>query len=116
MRQIIFKNLTSPDRRKKIIVNNELFEKSGVRTSISRHLICLVRKVNPQEKIIQPVPYLYILKECNHQKQLERFIFRFKGSIYTISGDNLYLITFLHSLKIHMNVLNRQPFGAKTNQ
>ncbi|MCM8783016.1 MAG: hypothetical protein NC909_01270 [Candidatus Omnitrophica bacterium] len=109
MRDIIFKNLTSPDHRKKIIVSEETFDKSGIRTHITRHLICLVKRINPEEKISPPLPYLYILKEKNHYRQTERFIFRLKGSIYTMAGETLYLIVFLHSLKIRMNVLNKQP-------
>jgi len=114
MRDIIFKNLTSQDRRKKVIVSDETFDKSGVRTHITRHLICLVKKIDPQDKITHPLPYLYILKERNHQKEMQRFIFRLKGSIYTISGGNLYLITFLHSLKINMNVLKKEHLETGT--
>jgi len=112
MRQIIFKNLTSPDKRKKVIVNEETFEKSGIRTHIIRHLICLIEEVSPQDKVSVPSPCLYVLKERNHQKQIERFIFRLKGSIYAVCGGNLYLISFLHSLKIHMNVLSTEPLDT----
>jgi hypothetical protein len=108
MRNIIFKNLTSQDKRRKIIVSDETFEKSGVRTHIIRHLICLIKKIDHQDKITQPLPYLYVLKERNHQDQIQRFVFRLKGSIYTILEGDLYLITFLHSLKINMNVLKNQ--------
>jgi len=114
MRDIIFKNLTSQDKKRKIIVSNETFEKGGIRTHITRHLICLVKKIEPNDKVEHPMPYLYILKERNHQKEIQKFIFRLKGSIFTISGGNLYLITFLHSLKIFMNTLNKEHLQTGT--
>lgn len=112
MRNIIFKNLTSSDRRKKIIVSDESFDKSGIHTHIQRHLICLVRKIYSEKEITQPLPHLYVLKETNTQKQTKKFILKLKGSIYTIVGNSLFLITFLHSLKIEMSILNTQPLDT----
>ena len=106
MRDLLFKNLTSADKRKRVIVSNEIAEKSGIRTQTSRHFICVVREVKPGEKIAQPLPYLYVLKERNRKKQRQRFFCRIKGSIYAVSNDRLYLIYFAHSLKINLKVLS----------
>ncbi len=107
MRDLLFKNLTSTDRRKKVIVSNELFEQSGIRTRIIRHLICRVNAVKPDSETKRPAPYLYVIKERNNKEGKERFFFRLKGSIYTTCNNQLYLITFLHSLKINVKVLTQ---------
>lgn len=109
MRDMLFKNLTSPDRKKKVIVSSELVDKSGIRTRITRRLICLVREVSPQGIIKQSPPYLYVLKERNHKEGTQRFFCRMKGSIYTGGNNHLYLITFVHSLKINMKALSEEP-------
>lgn len=112
MRNLVFKNLTSEDRTKKIIVSTETFDKSGIRTYISRHLICLIREITPDESLSQVSPSLYILKERNNQTQKERFIFRLKGSIYTVVNGHLYLISFLHSLRIKLTILKEESLKS----
>jgi hypothetical protein len=113
MRDLLFKDFTSPDRKKKIIVTTDIAEKSGVRTKIIRHLICLVKEVNPGHPIEQPLPYLYILKDRNSKEQTERFLCRIKGSVYTMTSGRLYLITFAHSLNIKLNTLTQTKVEKK---
>jgi len=71
----------------------------------------LIKEIRPEEKVSLPAPYLYVLKERNHLQQREKFLFRLKGSLYAFSNEHLYLITFLHSLKINMQVLAQQNIG-----
>ncbi|MCM8799400.1 MAG: hypothetical protein NC900_01530 [Candidatus Omnitrophica bacterium] len=112
MRNLVFKNLSSKDRSRKVLVSTESFDKSGIHTYISRHLICLIKEVTKEESPNKISPSLYILKERNNQTQKERFIFRLKGSIYTVVNGRLYLISFLHSFRIKLSILKEEPLKS----
>jgi len=111
MRDLLFKNLTSNDRRKRVIVSAEVAEKSGIRTETVRHFVCLIREAREEEKKAQPLPYLSVLKERNTREHKQRFFCRIKGSVYAISNNRLYLIYFAHSLKINLRVLSKVAEG-----
>jgi len=49
-----------------------------------------------------PTPYLYVLKARNTKEQKERFFCRIKGSLFALKEGKLYLILFMHSLKIDL--------------
>jgi hypothetical protein len=101
MRNLLFKNLTSQDRRRKIISSTEIIDKQGVCSIIHRHFVCLVKEVK-ENKTEKPLPYLYVLKEHNSREQKEKFFCKIKGSVYAISNGRLFLILFMHSLKIDL--------------
>ena len=106
MRDLLFKNLTSSDKRKRVIVSTEVAEKSGIRTEIFRHFVCLAKEVKEDQKINQPLPYLYLLKERKTKQHRQRFLCRIKGSVYAVSNNRLYLIYFAHSLRINLRALS----------
>jgi hypothetical protein len=101
MRDLLFKNLTSEDRKRKILASSEIVDKNGVRSIIHRHFVCVVKEIK-DNKLERPMPYLYVLKEHNNLEQREKFFCRIKGSIYAVSKGRLYLILFMHSLKINL--------------
>lgn len=101
MRNLLFKNLTSEDKKRKIIVSSEIVDKAGVRSIIRRHFVCMVREIK-DNKMQRPLPYLYVLREHNNKEQKEKFFCRMKGSIYAVSNGRLFLILFMHSLKIKL--------------
>ena len=103
MRKMVFRNLTSDNRRKKIIATSEVADKEGVRSHIRRHFICMVREV--QDTNSRPAPSVYVLKEHNSRKQLEKFFCRIKGSVYAQHQGKLYLIIFAHSLSITLTAI-----------
>lgn len=104
MRDLVFKNLTSSDKRRKILASSEIMDKEGVRCIIRRHFICLIKEINgphPQ----RPLPYLYVLKERNSREQKEKFFCRIKGSVFAVNNSRLFLILFMHSLKINFTAI-----------
>jgi len=103
MREMVFRNLTSGDRRKRIIATSEVADKEGVRSFIRRHFVCMVREV--QDTNERPAPSIYVLKEHNSRKQLEKFFCRIKGSVYAQHQGKLYLIIFAHSLSITLTAI-----------
>lgn len=101
MRDLLFKNLTSNDKRRRKIVSSEIVDKQGMRSIIRRHFACVVKEVKGAH-IEKPLPYLYVLKEHNNIEQKEKFFCRIKGSVYAVSNGKLFLILFMHSLKIDL--------------
>lgn len=101
MRDLLFKNLTSSDKRRKVIASSEIVDKQGVRSVIHRHFVCMVKEVN-DSSLAQPRPSVYVIKEHNTREQKEKFFCKIKGSIYATSNDKLFLILFMHSLKINL--------------
>ena len=104
MRDLLFKNLTSEDRKRKIIATSEVSDKQGLRTTIHRHFVSIVKEVADKE-MEKPLSYVYVLREHNTIEQRERFFCRIKGSMYVVNNDKLYLVLFMHSLKINLAVL-----------
>jgi len=104
MRDLLFKNLTSEDKRRKIIATSEIMDKEGVRSTIRRHFVCILKEVE-SNKTEMPLPNLYILKERNRKSQKEKFFCRIKGSVYAIANGKLFLILFMHSLKINLETI-----------
>lgn len=101
MRDLLYKNLTSSDRKRKVIASCEISDKEGVRSVIQRHFICIVREVETTG-VERPEPYLYVLKKHDSKGQQEKFFCKVKGSIYAVNQGKLFLILFMHSLNIHL--------------
>ena len=104
MRDLLFKNLTSTDKRRKIIASSEIAESRGVRSTIRRHLVCMVREVK-DDSVDKPVSTIHVLREKNSREQREKFYFRIKGSVFAVSGGKTYLIVFSHSLRICLSAV-----------
>jgi len=102
MRDLVFKNLTSLEKKRKIITSCEIMDKQGLRSIVRRHFICIVKEINDTH-VEKPLSSLSVLKERNHQKQIERFVLRIKGSVYAINNEKLYLVLFMHSLNISLS-------------
>jgi len=101
MRDLLFKNLTSENKKRRILSSSEIVDKQGIRSIIHRHFICLVKEIKDKQ-ISKPEPYLYVLKERNNKEQLEKFFYRVKGGIYAVHNGQLFLVLFMHSLKISL--------------
>jgi hypothetical protein len=104
MRDMLFKNLTSPDKRKRIISSSETVDQQGIRSTIKRHFVCMIKEINEND-LQPPLPYLYVLKVRNTKELKEKFFCRIKGSLLAIRDGKLYLVLFMHSLKIDLSSL-----------
>ncbi len=104
MRDLLFRNLTSEDKRKKRIATCEIMDKEGVRSIIQRHLICVVKEIKHNE-VVLPLTHLYVLKEHNNKEQRQRFFCKIKGSINATADGRLFHIFYMHSLKIILSAI-----------
>ena len=106
MRSLLFKNLTSNDKRRKIIVSSEIVDKKGVRSVTHRHFVCFAKEVN-DDKIIAPAPYVYVLKEHNSKDQTGRFFCKVKGNMHIAVDERVFLIVFMHTLRINLELVHQ---------
>jgi hypothetical protein len=104
MRDLLFKNLTSLDKKRKIISTCEVADKEGIRTIIRRHFVCMVRRVE-DNKVIKPAPYLYVLKERQTREAKETFLCKIKNSVFVTYKDELYLVLYMQTLKISLEAV-----------
>ena len=114
MREVVFKNLTSVQSRKKDTLLREVFERDGVVARTERrsfyfikdvmHLASdeeLQRWVTSQEKEAEPVKrHFHILKEHNDTHGADKFMCKILGVFYAVVDRDIYTIAFLHSFKI----------------
>ncbi|MFH1640850.1 MAG: hypothetical protein ABIA66_02670 [Candidatus Omnitrophota bacterium] len=98
----MFKNLTSHEKKRKILASSEIMDSQGMRRIIRRHFVCIVKQVQNTSNE-RPLPYLYVLKKRDNQEHREKFFCRIKGSVYAVTNGKLFLILFMHSLKINFS-------------
>ncbi|MFA5319786.1 MAG: hypothetical protein WBE75_03015 [Candidatus Omnitrophota bacterium] len=103
MRDIVFKNLSSPLKRRKILAATEISDKEGIHSIVSRHFVYMAKEVTGGELENKPSPYLYILKIKDSREHVEKFFCRIKGGMFVVINGRLFLIHFMHSLKITLS-------------
>ena len=101
MRDLLYKNLTSPNRGRKIITSSEVVDKEGVHSVVRRHFAYIVRPIKSSDEV-KTKPYLYVLKERNTQAKREHFFCKMKGSILAVNQGKLMHILFLHTLSVEL--------------
>ena len=109
MRDLLFKNLISSDRKRRIIASSEIVDKQGVRSVIRRHFIYMLKEVKDERHIEKPLPYMYVLKEHNTKEHKEKFFCKIKGSLCAINKGKLFMVIFMHSLRIDLVANSVKP-------
>ncbi len=114
MREVVFKNLTSNEARKKDILLKEVFERDGVVARTERRSFYFIKNVNhlgSEEELQQWVAmhgsskepskrHFHIMKEHNDMLGMDKFICKILGTFYAVIDRDIYTIAFLHSFKI----------------
>jgi hypothetical protein len=106
MRDLILKNLTSVEKKRRVLSSSETAESQGIRSIIRRRFICIVREIKGKQTQ-KYLPYLYILKARNTRELSETFFCKIKGNVYFIYEGKLFLILYAHSLKIDLIPVSR---------
>jgi len=113
MREVVFKNLTSLNSRKKDIVLTEAFEKNGVLAKTERRCFYFIRNItniegnNNIDKWIDAnsggkknARRFHIFKEHNDASNTDKVVCRIEGEFYAVLNDAVYTIGFLHYFKV----------------
>ncbi|RJO63863.1 MAG: hypothetical protein C4540_05955 [Candidatus Omnitrophota bacterium] len=105
MRDLLFKAITSSDKKRKALSSSETYDRQGVRNVIRRHLVCIAREIKDASSVERPLPYMYVLRIINHKEQKEKFFCRIKGSVLLFNSGKLFIVSFMHSLKISISAI-----------
>ncbi len=106
MRDLLYKNLTSADRTRRVIASSEITDKEGVHSVVRRHFSCMVKQVEKAD-VVKPAPYLYVLKERDTKQKREHFFCKIKGSILSVNKEKFFLIIFVHTLSIQLTATEK---------
>ena len=115
MREVVFKNLTSPSSGKKDILLREVFQRDGVTAKTERRSFYFIKGivhlhsdeelqawVSSQNNRNEPVKrHFHILKEHSDVMGMDKFICKILGLFYAVVDRDIYTIAFLHSFKIN---------------
>jgi len=108
MRDLLIKNLTSEDRRRRVIASCETNDKEGMHSVIRRHFICAIKEIADIDVKDRPLPYVYVLKHRNTKEQKERFFCKIKSNILAVHEGRIFLIIFMHTLSITLAAIKKQ--------
>ena len=112
MRELLFKNLTSEDKRRKDLFISETVENNGVKTVTQRHSIYIINdhnKFNNQKELIQwqnkaPLNnnnrHIFIFKKRDTRSKKDSFICDVVGRFYAVLKNDVYSIAFKHSFEV----------------
>ena len=116
MRDVVYKNLTSGDARKKDIRLKEVFERDGVIATTERRSFYFIKDLalmksdedlkkwmTFKDKGGDPAKrHFHMLKEHNEMTGVDKFICKIFGVFYAVLDRRIYTVAFLHSFKISL--------------
>ena len=114
MREVVFKNLTSVNARKKDTFLQEVFEKDGVVAKTERRCFYYIKDILHLEKQEDLQKWIdsqggsgavtkrqfYIFREHKDKSGEDRLLCKILGTFYVIVDSIVYTIAFLHSFRV----------------
>jgi len=102
MRDMVFKNLSSEDKRKRVLWASETINEDGILTRIHKYLIYIIKEVEKDTPMKQEKPEIHILKCRDTKEKTEKFQIKMKGGITCVTKDKCFFVSFCHTLKIDL--------------
>ena len=102
MRDMVFKNLTSQDKKKRVLWACETINEDGILTRIHKYLIYIVKEVKKEEARKTEKPEIFVLKFRDTKEKTEKFQIKMKGGIYCLTKEKYFFVSFCHTLKIDL--------------
>jgi hypothetical protein len=114
MREVVFKNLTSVNSRKKDILLQEVFEKDGLVAKTERRCFYFIKDIVHLEKQedlqkwmnvqdgsgVAAKRQFYIFREHNDKLGEDRLLCKILGSFYVIVDNTVFTVAFMHSFRV----------------
>jgi hypothetical protein len=114
MREVVFKNLTSIESRKKDILLKEVFERDGIMAKTERRCFYFIKDVKRMESDEAMQKWIstegapktannrqfHIMKEHNDAHAEDKIICKILGTFYAVINRTIYTIGFMHSFKV----------------
>lgn len=122
MRELIFKNLTTPTSRKRDVSVEEIVERNGLVSSTTKRSIYFIRgshHITSQDELKHWIDrrrkdanfnkkFFHILREYSDKDKKDKLICKMRGSFYVISGESAYNIVFVHAIKIKIHKAEKE--------
>ncbi len=119
MREIVYKNLTNIDSRKRDLCMREVVEKDGVTTKIEKRCIYFVREIIcikdasdleclkglKETSDAWKRRHFHVLRKRNSDTGEDRLTCKVAGTLYAIIGRYVFCVAFVQSLKIDFSIL-----------
>ncbi|MBU1932929.1 MAG: hypothetical protein KKC66_03405 [Candidatus Omnitrophica bacterium] len=117
MRELVFKNLTSLDKKRRDLLISETVEKNGIKTITKRHSVYIIgnrKKVCNDESLflenILPSNYdkrhVFIYKKKNTKQGKDSFTCDVVGKFCAVVRDEVYSIAFKHTFEVDFVATN----------
>jgi len=128
MRELIFKNLTTPAAKKRDISVEEVVKINGLISSTKKRSIYFVRgahRIKSQGELQEWInkrkkdadlnkKFFHILRNYSDKNKEDKLMCKMRGSFYVIAGESVYNIVFVHAIKIaHRKARGTGPLKEK---
>lgn len=106
---MVFKNLTSQDKKKRVLWASETINEDGILTRIHKYLIYIIKEIGKEEIHKLDRPDIFVTKCRNTREKTERFQIKMKGGIFCTAKGKYFFVNFCHTLKIDLCRSTEQP-------
>ncbi|MFC1624134.1 hypothetical protein ACFL28_02275 [Candidatus Omnitrophota bacterium] len=112
MRELVFKNLISEDKRRRDLIISEIIEENGIKTVTERHTVYIIRdhkRFDNTKDLVEwqkdcPVNrdrrHVFIFKKRDTKLQKDSFVCDVVGKFYAVVNKEVYSIAFKHSFEM----------------
>ena len=121
MREVIYRNLSSPDRHQRDLTLAEVREDQGITTQLEKRYTYRVKAIDPQEipegTVAEAAPpdlwelrshptkarQIFVRKHKASTDGSEEFTYKIIGSFYAMQGEQVFLIIYRHIIHLAVN-------------
>jgi hypothetical protein len=101
MRDLLFRNLTSQEKKRRRLSLSESVNQDGMSARSQRHIVYSIQEVQDTNKILEK-PVLSVIKLHDSRVKVDRLFCKMKGKIFALHEGKIYLVSFVHTLKIEL--------------
>jgi len=112
MRELLFKNITSGNKKRKDLYVTETLNRNGITTITQRHSTYIVGACNKFKTLEELAEWkkttglkankrhVFIIKKRDSKLNKDMFICDIVGRFYAVTGSDIYSIAFKHSFEV----------------
>lgn len=112
MRELLFKNITSENKKRKDLYVTETFDRDGITTTTQRHSTYIIGSCNKFKNLEEMMEWkknagmavnkrhIFIIKKRDTKLNKDMFICDVVGKFYAVSGCDIYSVAFKHSFEV----------------
>ncbi|MFA5389733.1 MAG: hypothetical protein WC312_08305, partial [Candidatus Omnitrophota bacterium] len=109
---LLFKNITSENKKRKDLYVTETFDRDGITTTTQRHSTYIIGSCNKFKNLEEMMEWkknagmavnkrhIFIIKKRDTKLNKDMFICDVVGKFYAVSGCDIYSVAFKHSFEV----------------